>query len=120
DDIQWGEQTFHDLIEHVALLSSDASILLLCMARPELSGGRPTWPVPLRLAPLDDDDVEELIAERVPGELRTKIARAAGGNPLFIEEMLAMAGDRDGEGVVPPTLHALLAAPPRSPQTPQP
>jgi class 3 adenylate cyclase/tetratricopeptide (TPR) repeat protein len=110
DDIQWGEQTFHDLIEHVALLSSDASILLLCMARPELSGGRPTWPVTLRLEPLDDDDVEELIAERVPGELRTKIARAAGGNPLFIEEMLAMAGDRDGEVVVPPTLHALLAA----------
>ena len=110
DDIQWGEQTFHDLIEHVALLSSDASILVLCMARPELSGGRPTWPVTLRLEPLGDDDVEELIAERVPGELRTKIARAAGGNPLFIEEMLAMAGDGDGEVVVPPTLQALLAA----------
>ena len=110
DDIQWGEQTFHDLIEHVALLSSDASILLLCMARPELSRGRPTWPVTLRLEPLRDEDVEELIAERVPGELRTKIARAAGGNPLFIEEMLAMAGDGDGEVVVPPTLQALLAA----------
>ena len=37
DDIQWGEETFHDLIEHVALLSSGASILLLCMARPELT-----------------------------------------------------------------------------------
>jgi len=110
DDIQWGEETFHDLIEHVALLSSDASILLLCMARPELSGGRPTWPVTLRLEPLPDEDVEELIAERVPGQLRTKIARAAGGNPLFIEEMLAMAGDGDGEVVVPPTLQALLAA----------
>ena len=82
DDIQWGEQTFHDLIEHVALLSSDASILLLCMARPELSGSRPTWPVTLRLEPLPDEDVVELIAERVPGDLRTKIARAAGGNPL--------------------------------------
>jgi class 3 adenylate cyclase/tetratricopeptide (TPR) repeat protein len=110
DDIQWGEQTFHDLIEHVALLSSDASILLLCMARPELSGGRPSWPVTLRLEPLPDEDVEELIAERVPGDLRTKIARAAGGNPLFIEEMLAMAGDGNGEVVVPPTLQALLAA----------
>ena len=64
----------------------------------------------LRLEPLGDDDVEELIAERVAGELRTKIARAAGGNPLFIEEMLAMAGEADGEVVVPPTLHALLAA----------
>jgi class 3 adenylate cyclase/tetratricopeptide (TPR) repeat protein len=110
DDIQWGEQTFLDLVEHVALLSSDASMLLLCMARPELAGHRPTWPITLRLEPLDDDAVEELIAERVAGELRTKIAHAAGGNPLFIEEMLAIAGEADGEVIVPPTLHALLAA----------
>ena len=41
DDIQWGDQTFHDLIEHVALLSTGASILLLCMARPELVGAPP-------------------------------------------------------------------------------
>jgi class 3 adenylate cyclase/tetratricopeptide (TPR) repeat protein len=110
DDIQWGEQTFHDLIEHLTLLSSDASILLLCMARPELTERRPTWPTTLRLEPLGDADVEELIAERVAGEVRTQIARAAGGNPLFIEEMLAMAGERDGEVVVPPTMQALLAA----------
>ena len=110
DDIQWGEETFLDLIEHVALLSSGASILLLCMARPELTERRPAWPVTLRLEPLGDEDVDELIPERIGGELREKIARAAGGNPLFIEEMLAMAGEADGEVVVPPTLQALLAA----------
>jgi len=110
DDIQWGEGTFCDLIEHVALLSSGAAILLLCIARPELSERRPAWPVALRLEPLDDDEVAELIPKRVPGALREKIARAAGGNPLFIEEMLAMAGEADGEVVVPPTLQALLAA----------
>ncbi len=110
DDIQWGGETFLDLIEHVALLSSGASILLLCIARPELTERRPAWPVTLRLEPLADDDVEELIAQRVPEQLRERIARAAGGNPLFIEEMLAMAGQADGEVVVPPTLQALLAA----------
>ena len=110
DDIQWGEETLLDLIEHVALLSSDASILLLCMARPELSERRPTWPVTLRLEPLDDEHVDALIPERIPSELRDKIARAAGGNPLFIEEMLAMAGDAKGEVIVPPTMQALLAA----------
>ena len=110
DDIQWGEETFLNLIEHVALLSSGASILLLCMARPELGVRRPTWPMTLRLGPLGDEDVERLIPERLPGRLRAKIARAAGGNPLFIEEMLAMAGEADGEVVVPPTLHALLEA----------
>jgi class 3 adenylate cyclase/tetratricopeptide (TPR) repeat protein len=110
DDIQWGEEVFLDLIEHVALLSSGASILLFCMARPELTERRPTWRVTFRLEPLGEEDVDELIAERVPSELRDKIARAAGGNPLFVEEMLAMADEVDGEVVVPPTLQALLAA----------
>jgi len=108
DDIQWGEETFCELIEHVALLSSGAAILLLCIARLELSERRPAWPVTLRLEPLGDEDVEELIPERIPHDLREKIARAAGGNPLFIGEMLAMA--EEGELIVPPTLQALLAA----------
>ena len=41
DDIQWGEETFLDLVEHVALLSAGAPILLLCMARPELRRAPP-------------------------------------------------------------------------------
>jgi class 3 adenylate cyclase/predicted ATPase len=110
DDIQWAEETFLDLIEHVALLSSGVSILLVCIARPELTDRRPTWPVTLRLEPLADEAVEELIPEQIGGELREKISRAAGGNPLFIGEMLAIAGETEGEVVVPPTLQALLAA----------
>ncbi len=110
DDIQWGEQTFHDLIEHVALLSTGAPILLLCMARPELVEQRPTWPVTLRLDPLDGDDVDRLMPTELPGELRDRIAHAAGGNPLFVGEMLAMAAETEGDVVVPPTLRALIAA----------
>ena len=110
DDIQWGEETFLDLIEHVALLSAGASILVFCMARPELAERRPTWPVTLRLEPLGGGAVDQLIPQRILGELRQKIARAAGGNPLFIEEMLAMAGEAEGDVVVPPTLQALLGA----------
>ena len=110
DDIQWGEKTFLDLIEHVALLSTGAPLLLLCMARPELTEGNPAWPVALRLEPLADEAVAELIEERAPESMRETIARAAGGNPLFVEEMLAMAREDDGEVVVPPTLQALLAA----------
>ena len=110
DDIQWGEEVFLDLIEHVALLSSGASILLFCIARPELTERRPSWPVAIRLEPLGDADIDELIPERIIGELRDKIARTSGGNPLFIEEMLAVARETDGQVVVPPTLQALLAA----------
>jgi class 3 adenylate cyclase/tetratricopeptide (TPR) repeat protein len=110
DDLHWGEETFLDLIEHVALLSSSAPIVLVCLARPELLDRRPDWPVTLRIGPLDDEAVAELIPRRVPGELRERIARAAGGNPLFVEEMLAMAAEAEGEVVVPPTLQTLLAA----------
>jgi len=110
DDIHWGEETFLDLLEHVALLSSGAPLLLVCMARPELVERRPQWPASLRLDPLPATDLEELIPERVDPELRERISRAAGGNPLFVTEMLAMSGEADGEIVVPPTLQALLAA----------
>jgi len=110
DDIQWGEETFLDLIEHVGLLSSGASILLLCIARPELSELRPAWPLTLRLEPLGDDEVEQLIPASVPAELRARIARAAAGNPLFIAEMLSMAQEAEGQVVIPTSLQALLAA----------
>ena len=41
DDIQWGEETFLDLVEQVALLSAGAPLLLLCLARPELGDAPP-------------------------------------------------------------------------------
>ena len=110
DDIQWGEQTFLDLIEHVALLSSGAPLLLLCMARPELLDSRPTWPVTIRLEPLDSADAADLIGVDVPEELRARIAAAAAGNPLFISEMLAMTQEADANVEVPASLKALLAA----------
>ena len=109
DDIQWGDETFLDLVESTALLSAGAPLLLLCMARPELVERRPSWPAALRLEPLPAEHAEALIGDEVSGELRERIARAAGGNPLFISEMLAMAAG-NVEVEVPPTLKALLAA----------
>ena len=118
DDLHWGEPTFLDLVEHVADLSRDAPILLLCMARPELLDERPTWgggklnASNVLLEPLAPDETVELIAalsESVSEELRGRILEAAGGNPLFVEEMLAIA-EEGGEVAVPPTIQALLAA----------
>jgi class 3 adenylate cyclase/tetratricopeptide (TPR) repeat protein len=108
DDLQWGDETFLDLVESTALLSAGAPLLLLCMARPELVERRPGWPGTLRLEPLAPEDADSLIGESVPQDLRDRIAHAAGGNPLFISEMLAMAAG-NAEVDVPPTLKALLA-----------
>ena len=109
DDVQWGEETFLDLVEGVALLSSQAPLLVVCMARPELVARRAEWPVTLRLEPLQAEAVDELIGDDVPADLRQRIAAAAGGNPLFVTEMLAIATDADDVDV-PPSLRALLAA----------
>jgi class 3 adenylate cyclase len=110
EDIQWGEETFLDLLEHVALLSSGASILLVCTARLDLVDRRSGWPVTLRLKRLPADDVKELIGASASSKIRERIARTAGGNPLFVSEMLSMAEQAVGEVTVPPTLRALLAA----------
>jgi predicted ATPase len=115
DDIQWAEERFLELVEQLALLSGDAPILLLCLARPELLDASPRWPVALQLEPLSEPEAERLIDERlagrpIGGDLRDRILRAAGGNPLFVEEMVAMLSETEGEVVVPATIHALLAA----------
>ena len=109
DDIQWGEETFLDLVEATALLAAGAPILLVCMARPELLERRPAWPGVTRLEPLTADEADELISDEVSADLRERITHAAGGNPLFISEMLALARERS-DVEVPPTLKVLLAA----------
>jgi class 3 adenylate cyclase/tetratricopeptide (TPR) repeat protein len=116
DDIQWGEDVLLELLEHLVFLSTGAPILLLCMGRPELLDRRSGWSGVLRLQPLGPGEAETLMEARIGtqelGEdVRDRILRAAGGNPLFVEEMAAMVqASGDGAVKVPPTLQALLAA----------
>jgi class 3 adenylate cyclase/tetratricopeptide (TPR) repeat protein len=119
DDLHWAEETLLDLVEHVADLARDAPILLMCMARPELLEKRPAWgggkwnSTTVLLEPLGAAETDELLDELggIEQSLRARVAAAAEGNPLFLEEMLALvhaSGDR--EISVPPTIQALLAA----------
>jgi class 3 adenylate cyclase len=110
DDIQWGEETFLELIESIALLSTGTPLLLICMARPELLDRRPGWPAVLRLEPLPEGEAGALVGDDVPDELRDRILRASGGNPLFLTEMAALTDTDGGDVEVPATLRALLAA----------
>jgi class 3 adenylate cyclase len=119
DDLHWAEEAFLDLIEQLADWSRDAPILLLCMARPELLERRPGWAggklraATVLLEPLGREASNELL-EDLAGELaaglRERILGAAQGNPLFVEEMVAMVDAAGEEVAVPPTIQALLAA----------
>jgi predicted ATPase len=78
DDIQWGEETFLDLVESTALLSTGSPVLLLCMARLELLDRRPGWPAMLRLDPLMAEEAEALVGDAVPDDVRERIVHASG------------------------------------------
>jgi class 3 adenylate cyclase/tetratricopeptide (TPR) repeat protein len=110
DDIQWAEETFIDLVESTAPLSTGAPLLLICMARPELLDRRPGWPAVLRLEPLPADEAAVLVGDAVREAVRERIIRVSGGNPLFLTEMAALSDADDGEVEVPATLRALLVA----------
>jgi class 3 adenylate cyclase/tetratricopeptide (TPR) repeat protein len=109
DDIQWGEETFLDLVESTSLLSSGVALLFLCMARLELLDRRPGWRGTLRLEPLPEEQAGALVGDAVSEAVREQIVRASGGNPLFLTEMVALS-EGGGEVEVPATLRALLAA----------
>jgi class 3 adenylate cyclase len=89
-------------------------------AVPGLLDRRPSWgggklnATNVLLEPLASGEAGELIdslASEIPAELRGRILDAAEGNPLFVEEMVAMTSeDGNGDVVVPPTIQALLAA----------
>jgi class 3 adenylate cyclase/tetratricopeptide (TPR) repeat protein len=136
DDIHWAEQTFLDLIEHLADWTRDAALLLLCVARPELLELRPRWgggklnATTILLEPLGNEDASTLVDNLlgrtdIPPLARDRILEAADGNPLFVEEMLGMLIDDgllrldDGgwravgdfiDMTVPPTIQLLLGA----------
>ena len=136
EDIHWAEPTFLDLLDHLAEWSRDAPMLLLTPARPELLDLRPGWgggklnATTLLLEALPPEAAKRLIdalpgGTVLPALLRERISAAAEGNPLFLEELLAMLvddgvlGSDGGSGVpvaelaqlaIPPTIQALLAA----------
>jgi class 3 adenylate cyclase/tetratricopeptide (TPR) repeat protein len=119
DDIHWAEAAFLDLVEYVAAFAQDVPLLCLCTARGDLFELRPTWTAPrpnsilLTLEPLSEADSATLAEQLgdLPEDTRERIVEVAEGNPLFVEQLVAMQAESEGgELEVPPTLRALLAA----------
>jgi class 3 adenylate cyclase/tetratricopeptide (TPR) repeat protein len=101
DDIQWAEPTFLDLIQYLATFATGRPVLILCLSRPDLLETRSDWatvgPV-ITLEPLGPEESERLVASLLgeaggPEDVERQIVATAGGNPLFIEEMLRMLVD---------------------------
>jgi class 3 adenylate cyclase/tetratricopeptide (TPR) repeat protein len=136
EDIHWAEPTFLDLVEHIADLSRDAPLFILCPARPELLDRRAGWgggklnATTILLEALAVGACDQLIrmlpgGSSLPQPVSARILAAAEGNPLYLEEMLGMlvydgllveangswlAAPELDAARVPPTIQALLAA----------
>ena len=117
EDVHWAEPTFLDLIEYVAGWSRDSPIMLLCIARPDLLDERPRWGgSSLTLEPLTEAEssalLEELATEwPLSPEAQAEIVVAAEGNPLYVEQMVAMFAEAGhATFAIPPTIQALLGA----------
>ena len=136
DDLQWADSTILDLVEHLTDWIHGVPLLVLALARPELLDIRSAWgggkpdATAFLLEPLPPEQTNQLVealfeGATVPEAARRRIATAADGNPLFVEQVIEMLLDdgllkRRADGSlevyeldsisVPPTIQALLAA----------
>jgi class 3 adenylate cyclase/tetratricopeptide (TPR) repeat protein len=99
EDLHWADPGLLDFIDHLVEWSSDAPILVITLARPELLERRPGWGSDRRgstafgLEPLGAPDMRELLAGTVPGLPEPAIERIverAAGVPLYAVEMVRM------------------------------
>jgi len=135
EDIHWAEPALLDLVERVAGTASDAPLLLVCAARPDLVERHPGWldrkgASVIELEALSREQsgllVDNLLGDaKIDERVREAVVSASDGNPLFAEQLLSMLIDDgylrrdDGRWVrardltqlaVPPTIQALLSS----------
>lgn len=127
EDLHWAEPTLLELVEFL-IEGDEAPILVVASARPEL---KETTPDLVRSSPrrrvielrsLGERESETLLGELAgaieftPAEVRS-LVRSAGGNPLFLEELVQMVAGQAGpeeakprEFSVPKSLRSLIGS----------
>src|SRR3954452_24019893 len=99
EDVHWMDEASSDLLRHLGSRVSSKAWLVCATRRPAEGGfvaaeGNPPVPaMSLRLDPLPEADAHELAlaaaAEELPPEKLAAITERAGGNPLFVQELVA-------------------------------
>jgi predicted ATPase len=123
EDIHWADPSLLDLIESLATDGPRARAMIVALARPELLESRPAWgrAVPrhaeLALDPLGADESRELALRLLsdlpdPRSAAAQVELAAGGNPLFVEELTAALaeGVADPAHELPVAIRSIIAA----------
>ncbi len=104
EDLHWAQPTLLDLIEQSVDWLRSSRLLLLTTARPVFLEQRGKWgktvsrSVTLTIDPIDPAASAELIRHLLghgSGDLADRVVAASGGNPLFIEQLVAMMIEMD-------------------------
>jgi cytochrome c-type biogenesis protein CcmH/NrfG len=119
EDIHWAQPALLDLVEAMAA-HEEATVMMLCIARPEIAQVRPEFAsgvagaLTVDLGPLAAADLRRLVlAVAEPGavdESINELVAIADGSPLFALQLVASAGDPVGSSPrLPPAVRTLLA-----------
>jgi len=99
EDVHWADTSLLDFIEELTDWWRDRPILIIAMGRPDLTDRRPSWGagragmISLRLGPLSDSDMREMVTGTVPGlsdDAIAAIVDRAAGIPMYAVEFLRM------------------------------
>ncbi len=133
DDLHLAESTFLDFLDYLLESIQASSLLVLGSARHEIAERHADWSeahesLLIKLEPLSEDDAGKIVEELLGAldeRVRSRIAQAAEGNPLYVEQMVSMLVEtgaiqrgldgwvaREGSDrlQIPPTVQALVAS----------
>jgi class 3 adenylate cyclase len=122
EDLHWADDSLVELIETLSMRLTGVPLLLLAIARPEFLDTRGTWAriptnVTVQVQALTDSCACDLVRRLLDGSpdhevVARRVEMAAGGNPLFIEELAAWLsqGGASSAGGLPANLKAIIAA----------
>jgi class 3 adenylate cyclase/tetratricopeptide (TPR) repeat protein len=123
EDIHWAEPALLELLESLASRLTNAPVLVITLARPDLLETYPTWGgglpryTAVHLEPLTDADAHELASALLVGSEEAsgyadRLVHTSGGNPLFLEELAASVAERTADLLagLPTTVQAIISA----------
>jgi class 3 adenylate cyclase/tetratricopeptide (TPR) repeat protein len=117
EDAHWAEPALLELIASVVAGDVRVPLVVVCVARPELYVNHPGWGSGMRnettvtLEALDAGEMRRLAtALAATADPPPSVVDLAGGNPFFLEEILAMSGEGGGADRVPETVQGVIAA----------
>jgi class 3 adenylate cyclase/tetratricopeptide (TPR) repeat protein len=125
EDLHWADDNLLDFVDYLVDWVTDAPLLVIGTARPELLERRPGWgggkpnAATVSLSPLSGEEIARLLGSLLeqtvmPAEVQAALLARAGGNPLYAEEYARMVSERGvapaEDAPLPETVQGIIAA----------